>query len=148
MTLAKALGNGVPAGALAATEKVAAAFGPGTHASTFGGNPLAMAAAVATLETILSESFLERCAQTGEYLREKLWSLRKDHPVVQDVRGKGLLVGLDLGVDGNAVVKACLERGVLINCTFDHVLRMVPPLVITRRDVDRLVQVLDEVLER
>ena len=148
MTLAKALGNGVPAGALAATERVAAAFGPGTLASTFGGNPLAMAAAVATLETILSESFLERCAQTGEYLREKLWSLRKDHPVVQDVRGKGLLVGLDLGVDGNAVVKACLERGVLINCTFDHVLRMVPPLVITRRDVDRLVQVLDEVLER
>ena len=148
MTLAKALGNGVPAGALAATERVAAAFGPGTHASTFGGNPLAMAAAVATLETVLSEGFLERCAQTGEYLREKLWSLRKDHPVVQDVRGKGLLVGLDLGVDGNAVVKACLERGVLINCTFDHVLRMVPPLVITRRDVDRLVQVLDEVLER
>jgi predicted acetylornithine/succinylornithine family transaminase len=148
MTLAKALGNGVPVGALAATEKVAASFGPGTHASTFGGNPLAMAAAIATLETILADGFLENCRKMGEYLQERLWSLRKDHPVVQDVRGKGLLVGLDLTVEGNPIVKACLERGVLINCTFDHILRMVPPLVVTRQDVDRLVQVLDEVMER
>ncbi len=148
MTLAKALGNGVPAGALAATEKVAASFGPGTHASTFGGNPLAMAAAIATLETILAEGFLENCRKMGEYLQERLWSLRKDHPVVQDVRGKGLLVGLDLTVEGNSIVNACLERGVLINCTFDHILRMVPPLVVTRQDVDRLVQVLDEVMAR
>jgi len=148
MTLAKALGNGIPAGALAATEKVAAAFGPGTHASTFGGNPLAMAAAVATLETILADGFLESCRKMGEYLQERLWSLRKDHPVIQEVRGKGLLVGLDLTVEGNPIVKACLERGVLINCTFDHILRFVPPLVITRQDVDRLVQVLDEVMER
>jgi predicted acetylornithine/succinylornithine family transaminase len=148
MTLAKALGNGVPAGALAATETVAASFGPGTHASTFGGNPLAMAAAIATLETILAEGFLENCRKMGEYLQERLWSLRKDHPVIQEVRGKGLLVGLDLTVEGNSIVKACLERGVLINCTFDHILRMVPPLVITRQDVDRLVQVLDEVMER
>ena len=148
MTLAKALGNGIPVGALAATEKVAASFGPGTHASTFGGNPLAMAAAIATLETILEDGFLENCRKMGEYLQERLWSLRKDHPVVQDVRGKGLLVGLDLTVEGNSIVKACLERGVLINCTFDHILRMVPPLVITRQDVDMLVQVLDEVIER
>jgi len=89
MTLAKALGNGVPAGALAATEKVAASFGPGTHASTFGGNPLAMAAAVATLETILAEGFLENCRRMGEYLQERLWSLRKDHPVVQDGAASG-----------------------------------------------------------
>jgi acetylornithine/N-succinyldiaminopimelate aminotransferase len=148
MTLAKALGNGIPVGALAATEKVAASFGPGTHASTFGGNPLAMAAAIATLETILEAGFLENCRKMGEYLQERLWSLRKDHPVVQDVRGKGLLVGLDLTVEGNSIVKSCLERGVLINCTFDHILRMVPPLVITRQDVDRLVQVLDEVMAR
>ena len=148
MTLAKALGNGIPVGALAATEKAAASFGPGTHASTFGGNPLAMAAAIATLETILEEGILERCRMMGEYLQERLWSLRKDHPVVQDVRGKGLLVGLDLTVEGNSIVKTCLERGVLINCTCDHILRMVPPLVITRQDVDRLVQVLDEVIER
>ena len=148
MTLAKALGNGIPVGALAATEKVAASFGPGTHASTFGGNPLAMAAAIATLETILEEGFLENCRMMGEYLQERLWSLRKDHPVVQDVRGKGLLVGLDLTVEGNSIVKACLEQGVLINCTFDHILRMVPPLVITRQDVDRLVLVLDEVIVR
>ncbi|HTZ39577.1 MAG TPA: acetylornithine transaminase [Syntrophales bacterium] len=148
MTLAKALGNGIPAGALAATETVSAVFGPGTHASTFGGNPLAMAAAIATLETILEDGFLERCRTMGEYLQERLWSLRKDHPVVQDVRGKGLLVGMDLSVEGNSTVKACLERGILINCTFDHILRMVPPLVISKQDVDRLVQVLDEVLER
>ena len=148
MTLAKALGNGIPVGALAATEKVAASFGPGTHASTFGGNPLAMAAAIATLETILADGFFDNCRKMGEYLQERLWSLRKDHPVVQDVRGKGLLVGLDLTVEGNSIVKACLERGVLVNCTFDHILRMVPPLVVTRQDVDRLVQVLDEVMER
>ncbi len=148
MTLAKALGNGFPVGALATTEKVATSFGPGTHASTFGGNPLAMAAAIATLETILADGFLENCRKTGEYLQERLWSLRKDHPVVQDVRGRGLLVGLDLTVEGNSIVKACLERGVLINCTFDHILRMVPPLVITKQDVDRLVNVLDEVIVR
>jgi acetylornithine/succinyldiaminopimelate/putrescine aminotransferase len=148
MTLAKALGNGFPVGALATTEKVATSFGSGTHASTFGGNPLAMAAAIATLETILADGFLENCRKTGEYLQERLWSLRKDHPVVQDVRGRGLLVGLDLTVEGNSIVKACLERGVLINCTFDHILRMVPPLVITKQDVDRLVNVLDEVIVR
>jgi len=107
-----------------------------------------MAAAIATLETILAEGFLENCRKMGEYLQERLWSLRKDHPVVQDVRGKGLLVGLDLTVEGNSIVKACLERGVLINCTVDHILRMVPPLVVTRQDVDRLVQVLDEVMAR
>lgn len=146
VTLAKALGNGFPIGALLSTDRIAASFSPGTHASTFGGNPLAMAAGIATLSTILTEGVLENCVKMGTYLKEKLWELRKKHFMIQEVRGKGLIIGLDLTIEGDGIVKRCMEKGVLINCTSGHILRFVPPLVITKEDVDTVVKVLDEVM--
>jgi predicted acetylornithine/succinylornithine family transaminase len=147
MTLAKALGNGYPLGALLATDRVASAFGPGTHASTFGGNPLGMAAGVAVLRVLLEDGIMDNCREVGAYLREKLGELKKKHYMIQEVRGMGLMVGMDLTVDGAAIVRRCLEKGLLINCAGEHILRFVPPLTITREDVDRAVEILDEALE-
>jgi acetylornithine/N-succinyldiaminopimelate aminotransferase len=146
VTMAKALGNGFPIGALLSSDKIAASFGPGTHASTFGGNPLAMAAGIATLNTILTDGILENCVKMGTYLKEKLWDLRKKHFMIQEVRGKGLMIGLDLTIEGDNIVKRCMEKRVLINCASGHILRFVPPLIITKEDVDAVVEVLDEVM--
>jgi acetylornithine/N-succinyldiaminopimelate aminotransferase len=146
VTMAKALGNGFPIGALLSSDKIAASFGPGTHASTFGGNPLAMAAGLATLNTILTDGILENCVKMGTYLKEKLWDLRKKHFMIQEVRGKGLMIGLDLTIEGDNIVKRCMEKRVLINCASGHILRFVPPLIITKEDVDTVVEVLDEVM--
>jgi len=147
MTLAKALGNGYPLGALLTTDRVASAFGPGTHASTFGGNPLGMAAGVAVLRALLEDGILDNCREVGAYLRERLGELKKKHFMIQEVRGMGLMVGMDLTIDGAAIVQRCLERGLLINCAGEHILRFVPPLTISRDDVDRAVKILDEALE-
>ncbi len=146
MTLAKALGNGFPVGALLATDKVASVFVPGTHASTFGGNPLAMAAGVATLETILQDGILENCRKMSSYFFQKLKALQNDHPVIQDVRGKGLIIGVEISMEGSDIVNRCLNRGLLINCTYGNVLRFVPPLIVAEGDIDRAVEILDTVL--
>jgi predicted acetylornithine/succinylornithine family transaminase len=150
MTLAKGLGGGAPIGAMLATEKVAASFQPGNHASTFGGNPLVCAAAIATLETILEDGFvLEHCNRMGKYLTEKLRQLKDDYPEkIVDIRGKGLIIALELTSDGIPIVKDCLEKGVLINCTAGNVLRFTPPLIVEERDIDHLVDVLEEVLSK
>ena len=147
MTLAKALGNGYPLGALLTTDQVASAFGPGTHASTFGGNPLGMAAGIAVLRALLEDDILGNCREMGAYLRERLGDLQKKHFMIQEVRGLGLMVGMDLTIDGAAIVQRCLERGLLINCAGEHILRFVPPLTISKDDVDRAVKILDEALE-
>ena len=147
MTLAKALGNGYPLGALLTTDRVASAFGPGTHASTFGGNPLGMAAGIAVLRALLEDGILDNCREVGAYLRERLGELKKKHFMIQEVRGLGLMVGMDLTIDGAAIVQRCLERGLLINCAGEHILRFVPPLTISKDDVDRAVKILDEALE-
>jgi len=150
MTLAKGMGGGVPIGALLATDKIAAVFKPGTHASTFGGNPLACAAAIATLETILEDGFvLDHCNRMGEYLRGRLLQLKEIHDQIVDVRGKGLFVGMELTRDGMPIVKACLDRGILINCTGGgNVLRFTPPLIVEKKEVDALAELLDELLGR
>ncbi|OGW20629.1 MAG: acetylornithine aminotransferase [Nitrospirae bacterium GWB2_47_37] len=150
MTLAKGLGGGVPIGAALATERVAASFQPGSHASTFGGNPLVCAAAIATLETILEDGLLiEHCARMGKYLINRLEQLREDyHDTIADIRGKGLLVGLEINKDGAPIVKACLEKGLLINCTAGNVLRFAPPLIVEKKEIDHMVDVLEEVLGR
>lgn len=145
MTLAKALGNGFPVGALLATDRVASVFVPGTHASTFGGNPLAMAAAGATLETILQDGILENCRRMGEGLMAALRSLQKKYAFIREVRGKGLIIGMDLSMEGAPIVNRCLERGLLINCTSGHVLRFVPPLVITEKEIGEAADILDAV---
>ncbi|GAB4389617.1 MAG: acetylornithine transaminase [Thermodesulfovibrionales bacterium] len=150
MTLAKGLGGGVPIGAVLATDKAAAAFKPADHGSTFGGNPLACSAAVATLETILDDGLiLDQCRRMGAYLKEKLEAFKKEFSsVVVDIRGLGLLVGMEITRDCAPVVKACLERGLLVNCTSGNVLRFMPPLIVTEKDIDQMAETLAEVFER
>jgi len=147
MTLAKALGNGFPVGAMLATDEVARAFSPGNHASTFGGNPLAMAAVRATLKTILEDDILENCLETGAYFLEKLQQLKERHDIITDVRGKGLMLACSLSIEGAEIVTRCQEEGLLINCTGGKTLRFVPPLIITKQDVDKAVYILDDVME-
>lgn len=148
MTLAKALGNGLPIGAMLATEAAARAFTPGSHASTFGGTPLVTAAAGKVLELIAREEFLASVRDKGKHFVEKLQGLRLRHPEkIRDVRGRGLMVGMELAGPGKAVVDGCLRKGFLINCTHETVLRFVPPLVIEKDEIDRLVTALDEVLK-
>jgi acetylornithine aminotransferase len=148
MTLAKGLGGGMPIGACLATGEVAAAFTPSAHASTFGGNPLACSAALAVLRALLEGRVLEQSRSMGQYLAKGLRELKDRFSNVKDVRGMGLLQGLELSIDGKQVVADCLSRGVLINCTMDRVLRFMPPLIITKRDTDRLLDVLADVLAK
>jgi len=127
MTLAKGLGGGVPIGACLATDEVASAFEPGSHASTFGGNPLACAAALAVLRVLLEGGELEKSRSVGSHLAKGLQELQGRIPLIQEVRGLGLLLGVELSIDGKAIVQDCLARRIIINCTMDRVLRLVPP---------------------
>jgi acetylornithine aminotransferase len=145
MTLAKALANGLPMGAMLATDKVAAAFGPGAHASTFGGTPIVTAAALATLRTMLAEQIPVLAAETGAYFRDRLAALVDKHAMAIGVYGMGLLLALELDRPAAPVVDTCLERGFLINCVQEKRLRFVPPLTITRGEIDDLISCLDEV---
>jgi acetylornithine aminotransferase len=146
MTLAKALANGLPMGAMLARESVADAFGPGAHASTFGGTPIVAAAALEVVKILSDAAFLENCAATGRYFKNHLMRLKAKYACILEVRGEGLLLGMELDTPGAPLVKACMERGFLINCVQEKTLRFVPPLVITRAQVDALMQCLDEVL--
>lgn len=150
MTLAKGLGNGVPIGAVLATDRVASSFKPGSHASTFGGNPLCSAAAIATIETILEDGFiLDHCRRMGEYLLNGLMELKEEYSsFIIDVRGIGLMIGMEMSLDCSEIVKDCLERGLIINCTAGNVLRFTPPLIIQKRDIDQMLDILDDVLRR
>jgi predicted acetylornithine/succinylornithine family transaminase len=150
MSIAKGLGGGVPIGAMLATDKVAAGFQPGNHASTFGGNPLVCAAGVATLETVLEDGFLlDQCNRMSAYFVTRLEQLKAKFPgVIKEIRGKGLLLGMELTMEGEPVVRACLERGLLINCTVGTVLRFVPALVVQRKDIDQLVEALQGIFSR
>lgn len=148
MTLAKGLGGGVAIGAMLATDRVAAAFTPGDHGSTFGGNPLATAAGVATMETILENGFLlDQCHRMGKYLLQALERVaaRYDH-VVTDLRGMGLLVGMELNMDCAPIVVECLKRGLLINCAGGTVLRFMPPLIVVEKDIDQMAEILDSAM--
>ncbi len=147
MTLAKALGNGLPVGAMLAKDKIAKAFVPGNHASTFGGNPLAMVAAIAVLRTILQENVLENCRKVGEYFLLQLKKLQQKYKIITEVRGKGLMLALKLDIEAADIVNECLHQGLLINSTGGKILRFVPPLIITTHDVDRAIEVLDRVME-
>ncbi|HCC53437.1 MAG TPA: aspartate aminotransferase family protein [Desulfobulbaceae bacterium] len=150
LTLAKALGNGLPIGAMLATESVAKAFEPGSHASTFGGNPVACAAAVTVLRLMLAEGFLGEVRNKGFYLAERLTGLAAKYPAIASpARGLGLIQGLPLAeawVDqGPAMVNRLFEKGVLLNFAGGKVLRCLPPLIISRVEIDQLIQALDEI---
>ena len=147
LTLAKSLAGGVPIGALLIKKGIADGFKPGDHASTFGGNPLASAAGVAALTAILEEGMLENCRKMGDYFISELEEIKKKFPFVKEVRGKGLILGIELKIDGSSMVKEMLKRKILINCTMGNVLRFLPPLIVTKEEVDRVVKTLGEVFE-
>ena len=148
MTLAKGLGGGVPIGACLATAPVANAFTPGSHASTFGGNPLACAAALAVLRVLLDGPVLDQARRMGEYLSKGLSECKDRHHIVRDVRGLGLLQGMEVEMDAKTVVGNCLKRGFLVNAAGEHVLRFIPPLIISQPDIDRLLEVLSQIFDR
>lgn len=145
-TLAKALGGGFPIGAMLAKEEVMEAFRAGDHASTFGGSHLACAAAKAALETIIEEDLPGRAKELGSYVMAKLEELKKEKPVIKEIRGKGLMIGIELEKKCFEAVERARKNGLLINCTADKVLRLLPPLVIEKEQLDRAIQILGESL--
>lgn len=146
MTVAKALAGGPPIGALLATEELAARLGPGTHGSTFGGNPLVCAAALAAMQAISDEDILDNCRSMGEYLVAKLEQLKQKYSFIKEIRGRGLIIGVELNIEGGDLVVKAMERGLLMNCTVGNVLRFVPPLIVGRTEIDEAITILDEVL--
>jgi len=149
MALAKGLGSGMPIGALLASNNAAQGFTPGSHGSTFGGNPLACAAGLASLETLLEDNIIIQNVEALEkHFVGGLTSLKKKYPFIKDVRGKGLLIGLELAFEGKEIVTECLKQGFLINCTMNTVLRFIPPLIISVEEIDRLVSALDGIFKK
>nr|WP_320048822.1 acetylornithine transaminase [uncultured Desulfuromonas sp.] len=147
MTLAKALAGGPPIGAMVAKEEVAASFVPGTHGSTFGGNPLMTSAAVAAMRCMIDDGILDNCVAMGNYLREQLDALSHRFSFAGAVRGRGLILGMQLEIPGAEIVKKAMAKGLLINCTAGSVLRFVPPLIVTREEIDQAMAILSEVME-
>jgi len=147
MTLAKALGNGLPVGAMLATEKLADAFGPGSHATTFGGTPLITAGALAVVKNLLNDGWIENAKTMGDYFKNQLANLQKQYNIIKDIKGLGLILGVLLDRNGADIVNACMEKGVLINCVQGNILRFVPPLIITKNEIDRLITCLDEIFK-
>ncbi|MGD9287940.1 MAG: aspartate aminotransferase family protein [Desulfobacterales bacterium] len=146
MTLAKALANGLPIGAMLSTDHVASAFGLGAHASTFGGTPIVTAAAVEVCRTIAAENIIGQAQETGAYFRKKLLELKEHHPRIVEVRGLGLLLGIKLNFNAEALVTQCMQKGFLINCIQENILRFVPPLIVKKEQIDGLVNCLDQLL--
>ena len=144
MTLAKGLANGLPMGALLATASAAQAFTPGSHASTFGGGPVVAAAAQTVLSLLTAPKFLETVRARGQYLHKRLLKLKDQFPVIQEIRGLGLMWGMELTQEGAPVVDAARERGLLINCTQGNILRLLPPLVVKRRDLNEALEKLTQ----
>jgi acetylornithine/N-succinyldiaminopimelate aminotransferase len=145
-TLAKGLGGGVPIGAIVARGVAADVLGPGQHASTFGGNPLATAAALATLTVLIEENLPQQAAEKGRYLRQKFLEIQRENPRIKEVRGLGLLFGIELSIEGKKVQDFCQEKGLLINCVQSKTLRLIPPLNITDKDLDNAIAIIKEAL--
>lgn len=148
-TLAKALGGGFPIGALCAKEHVAKAFEPGDHGSTFGGNPLACSAALASLEIILEENLVENSEKMGEYFIEKLSELSNKYDFIKEVRGKGLMIAVEFSIEKAAEIKnKCFDNGYLIGNVGNNIIRILPPLIISKEDIDKMVSMLDNILSK
>jgi predicted acetylornithine/succinylornithine family transaminase len=146
VTLAKALAGGIACGGLVCRPEFADKLRPGTHAATFGGNPVACAAALATIETIEAEGLLERGLALGERFAQRFEALRGRCPWIKDVRVKGTMIGIELTIDGAPVVRGCMERRLLVNCTHGTVLRLLPALTLTDAELDEGCGILEEVL--
>ncbi|WP_072659455.1 acetylornithine transaminase [Mariprofundus micogutta] len=147
LTLAKGLGSGVPIGAMLASETVAASFGPGTHGSTFGGNPLSCSAALTVLEVIESEALLDNVEKRGEQLKSGLLALQQRFPVIQDVRGQGLLVGAELSVEAAPFVIAARDEGLMVLLAGPNVLRFLPPLNVSEDEINEALALLASAME-
>ena len=145
ITMAKFLGGGVAIGAMLTTKFIAESFSPGTHAATFGGNPLASAAAYATLKTVIGENLGDNAVNMGAYLTDQLMRLKAKYPI-QEVRGRGLLLGLVMSVDATALAAKCIENGLITICTNNNVLRFLPPININRSHVDEAVSIVEKSL--
>jgi len=147
MTLAKALANGLPMGAMLSTEKIAEAFGPGAHASTFGGTPLVASAALCVLEFIEEHKILEHCQRMGQLFKKRLLTLKEKYSCIIEVRGYGLMIGMPLSIKGAEIVNKCLDNGFVINCIQENILRFVPPLIVQESEIDALVDCLDTIFQ-
>jgi predicted acetylornithine/succinylornithine family transaminase len=148
VTLAKALAGGIACGGLIARPEVAKALRPGTHAATFGGNPIACAAALATIETIEADRLLERAVRLEQHFRDRLEAIKGRCPWIREVRAKGVMIGVELTVDGTPFVNACLERRLLVNCTHGTVLRLLPALTLTAAELDEGCDILEDVFSQ
>ncbi|MCM8796089.1 MAG: aspartate aminotransferase family protein [Candidatus Omnitrophica bacterium] len=146
MTLAKAIAGGFPLGVMVVRKEFADILGPGMHASTFGGGPVICKVALAVFKTIQQEKLLTHCQRMGEYLFKHLNILRKKYAMIKDVRGMGLMAGIELDREAKTIVQKCFDKGLLINCTHDRVLRLMPALNITKQEIDKAIEILDEVL--
>ena len=146
MTLAKTLGGGVPIGAMVAARKIADTLKPGSHAPTFGGNPLVCSASLAAFKAIEKEGLLDNARNMGKYMVDQLGELKKRHKIIKEVRGMGLMVGVELTREGARVVEKCLERKLLINCAQGNVLRLMPPITVTKKNIDKAIRILNKVL--
>lgn len=148
MTLAKALGGGVAIGAMTAKKEIAKSLVPGSHASTFGGNPLACAAGVAVFETIEKEGLLDNVAKIGRYSVEQLKLLQKTYKIIHEVRGTGLMIGIELTVGGAEFIKNCIQAGLFLNCTHDKVIRFMPPLNVKKEHIDEGLKIIKDILSK
>ena len=147
LTFAKGIGGGFPVAGFAVPERLAHVFKPGDHGGTFGGNPLACAAVYATLTTIKSEGLVDKVAEKGEYFKNELRKLQEKYPdKVTDVRGCGLMLGMEVAGEGKPIVESCLANNVIVNCTAGNVIRIVPPLIISKEEIDIVVAALDNAL--
>lgn len=147
ISLAKAIANGVPMGAIVAKTEVADCFKPGDHATTFGGTPIASAAGFAACSILLEDDFLANVQEVGQYFREQLQGIAERHSgMIQEVRGMGLMIGCELTGSAKDAAARLLEQGVLVNSIGDHVLRFVPPLVISKEQIDEFIAVLEPIL--
>ena len=146
ITMAKALGGGVPIGCMATKSHIAESLTPGSHASTFGGNPLVCSAALASINTIVDDKLAENAQRMGEYLMQKLLSLKEKFSMIKDVRGRGLVIGVELGIEGKELVNQAIKSGLIMNCIGTNVIRFVPPLIINESHVDEAMAIFEKVL--
>jgi len=147
MTLAKSLGGGVPIGAMVARRQIADTLGPGSHASTFGGSPVVCAAALAVFETIEKDNLLENAKNMGAYCIQKLNDIKKKFSFIKEIRGMGLMIGVELSIEGEPISRACFNKGLLINCTQKKVLRIMPPLNVKKPQINKALRILKEVFK-
>ncbi len=148
MTLAKALGGGLPIGAMVVKKEIADTLQPGMHASTFGGGPVICKAAIAVFNALQKEKLVGNAQKMGEYIFKQLHKLQKKYAIIKEIRGLGLMVGVELDIAGKAIVDKCMEKGLLINCTHEKVLRLMPALNITKKQIDQALKILDGVLAK